>query len=292
MDAMGRHGLNFLLIGATVLLALGSGPARAAEARPRLARLSAEVRYYYGRWHWGEFSLAPQAGMAGPQLRLEVWEGKLVAGAAYLSGDFAGVGATPLDDDRFHSRKEFDLADQREEFTFSLEYRPWAYAGAVAVWRLARYDLDAAVELNSDQRHYGSGREQAHNEARGIGVGVRPHLPLASRLALDGELLYFPGLQGEAAGRYEYQVVYREEGLDERWFGRTKVRGLAGQAELAYQLRAVPVTVAAGFFYQRLKSRRLAPAGWLEEYLRGQTGDRSWLLDRFYGFTARAAFRF
>ena len=287
---MGTHRLRLLV--ALALLALGRGEAWAAEARPRLARLTAEVRYFYGRWQWGDFEMAPQAGMAGPQLRLEVLGGKVAAGAAYLSGDFAGVGATALDDERFHSRKEFDLVDKREEYTLSLEYRPWQWAGAVAVWRLARYDLEAEVELNSDQRRYGSGREQAHNEARGLGVGLRPRVPLAGRLVLAGEWLYFPGLQGEAAGRYEYQVVYREEALDERWFGRTKVRGFSGWGEVAYELRAVPVTVAAGFFYQRLKSRQPPSAGWLEDYLRGQTGNRSWLQDRFYGFTARAGFRF
>ncbi|MCC7263899.1 MAG: hypothetical protein IT369_15410 [Candidatus Latescibacteria bacterium] len=279
------------LIVALGLLVLADGSAPAAEA-PRPVRLSAEVRYYYGRWQWGGFSLAPQAGMAGPQLRLELLGGKLAAGAAYLSGDFTGVGATALDDARFHSRKEFDLADNREQFTLSLEYRPWAYGGVVVVWRLARYDLDAAVQLISDQRHYGSGREQAHNEARGLGLGLRPLVPLVGRLALQGEALYFPGLQNEAAGRYQYQVVYREEALDERWFGRTKVRGLAGQAELVYTLQAVPAQLAAGFFYQHLRSRHLPPAGWLEDYLRGQTGDHNWLRDRFYGFTARAAFRF
>ncbi|MBI2503023.1 MAG: hypothetical protein HYW07_07280 [Candidatus Latescibacteria bacterium] len=266
--------------------------ARAAEARPRLAWLSAEVRYFYGRWQWGDFEMAPQAGMAGPELRLEVLGGKVAAGASYLSGNFVGVGATPLDDARYHSRKDFDLADNREEFTFSLEYCPWPYGGAVAVWRLARYDLDAQVELNSDQRRYGTGREQAHNEARGFGFGLRPRVPLGSRLGLNGEFLYFPGLHSEAAGRYQYQVVYREEGLDERWFGERQVRGFSGWGELCYGLRAVPVTVAAGFFYQRLSARQLPPEGWLEEYLGGQTRDRSWLRDRFYGFTARAGFRF
>lgn len=281
-----------MIIAALGILAPGSGKSQAAEARPRLARLTAEVRYFYGRWQWGDFEMAPQAGMAGPQLRLELLDGQVAAGASYLSGDFAGVGATALDDPRYHSRKDFDLADNREEFTLSLEYRPWTHAGAVAVWRLARYDLDAQVELNSDQRHYGSGREQAHNEARGLGFGLRPRVPLAGRLALNGEFLYFPGLQSEAAGRYQYQVVYREEGLDERWFGEKKVRGFSGWGELVCDLRAVPVTVAAGFFYQRLKGRQLPPAGWLEDYLRGQTRDRSWLRDRFYGFTARAGFRF
>jgi hypothetical protein len=280
------------LVFALAALALPGGPARAAEAPPRPARLTAEVRYFYGRWQWGDFEMAPEAGMAGPQLRLEVLGGRLAAGASYLSGDFAGVGATALDDPRYHSRKDFDLSDKREEFTLGLEYRPWAYAGAVAVWRLARYDLGAEVELNSDQRRYGGGTERAHNEARGLGFGLRPRLPLAGRLAFDGEFLYFPGLQSEAAGSYEYQVVYREEQLDERWFGEAKVRGFSAWGELVRELRAVPVTLAAGFFYQRLKSRQPPPAGWLENYLRGQTRDRSWLRDRFYGFTARAGFRF
>lgn len=284
--------LNLLLVLALGALLHWREAVLAAEPHPRLARLTAEVRYFYGRWQWGDFEMAPQAGMAGPQLRLELLNGKLAAGASYLSGDFVGVGATPLGDERYHSRKDFDLADNREEFTLSLEYRPWVYAGAVAVWRLARYDLDAQVELNSDQRRYGSGREQAHNEARGLGLGLRPRVPLAGRLALNGEFLYFPGLQSEAAGRYQYQVVYREESLDERWFGEEEVRGFSGWGELVCDLRAVPVTVAAGFFYQRLKGRQLPPPGWLEDYLRGQTRDRSWLRDRFYGFTARAGFRF
>jgi hypothetical protein len=266
--------------------------AQAADSPPRLARLSAEVRYFYGRWQWGDFEMSPQAGVAGPELTLELLGGKLNAGAAYLSGDFIGVGATPLDDVRYHSRKDFDLADNREEFTLSLEYRPWPYAGAVGVWRLARYDLDAQVELNSDQRHYGSGRERAHNEARGFGFGLRPRMPLGKRLALAGEALYFPGLQGQAAGRYQYEVVYRAESLDERWFGEEEVRGFSAWGEVSYTLQAVPATVAGGFFYQRLKGRHQPPAGWLEDYLRGQTQDRSWLQDRFYGFRARAGFRF
>ena len=289
---MRTHISNLALVFAFGVLLLGDRRSEAAEARPRLARLSAEVRYFYGRWQWGDFEMSPQAGMAGPELRLVLREGKVNAGAAYLSGNFVGVGATPLDDVRYHSRKDFDLADNREEFTFSLEYRPLSYGGVVAVWRLARYDLDAQVELNSDQRRYGSGREQAHNEARGLGFGLRPRVPLGHRLALNGEGLYFPGLHSEAAGRYQYQVVYRAEALDERWFGKRQVRGFSGWGELSYALQAVPVTVAAGFFYQRLNGRQLPPAGWLEDYLRGQTRDRSWLRDRFYGFTARAGFRF
>ncbi len=289
---MRTYRLNLTLVFALGVLLLGDRASGAAEPHPRLARLSAEVRYFYGRWQWGDFEMSPQAGMAGPELRLELLGGKVKAGAAYLSGNFVGVGATPLEDIRYHSRKDFDLADNREEFTFSLEYRPLTYAGAVAVWRLARYDLDAQVELNSDQRRYGTGREQAHNEARGFGFGLRPRLPLGSHLALNGEVLYFPGLHSEAAGRYQYQVVFREEALDERWFGKGRVRGFSSWGELSYALQAVPVTVAAGFFYQRLNGRKLPPAGWLEDYLRGQTRDHSWLRDRFYGFTARAGFRF
>jgi len=287
---MGVYRLNALLFFWLSALLGWGGEARAAETG--LARLSAEVRYFYGRWQWGDFEMSPQAGMAGPELRVEVLGGKLNGSAAYLSGHFIGVGATSLDDPRYHSRKNFDLADDREEFTFGLEYRPLTSAGVVVVWRLARYDLDAEVELNSDQRRYGSGREQAHNEARGFGFGLRPRLPLGHRLALNGEFLYFPALQSEAAGRYQYQVVYREEHLDERWFGERRVRGFSVWGELSYGLRAVPVTVAAGFFYQGLEGSNVPPAGWLEDYLRGQTRDRSWLRDRFFGFTARAGFRF
>ncbi len=282
---------NYLALGLCALLSLAT--ARGAQAAgPRLARLSAEVRYFYGQWQWGDFKMAPQAGMAGPDLRLELLNGRLAMGAAYLSGSFAGVGATPLDDPRYHSRKDFDLADDREEFTLGLEYSPWPHGGVVLVWRLARYDLDAEVELNSDQRRYGTGREQAHNEARGLGIGLRPRLPLWGGLKLRGEFLYFPDLAAEAAGRYQYQVVYRQEGLDERWFGRARARGFSGSGELSYELSAVPISVAAGFFYQRLEARRLPPEGWLENYLQGQTRDQSWLADRFSGFTARAGFQF
>lgn len=276
-------------LGLCALLLLGT--AAAAEG-PRRARLSAEVRYFYGRWQWGGFDMAPRAGMAGPDLRLELLGGRLAVDTAYLSGNFAGVGATPLEDPRYHSRKDFDLADEREEFTLSLEYCPIPYGGMALVWRLARYDLAAQVELNSDQRRYGTGREQAHNEARGLGIGLRPRLPLKGGLGLRGEFLYFPRLRGEAAGRYQYQLVFREEGLDERWFGRTRVRGFSGWGELSYALSAIPICVAAGLFYQRLEARQLPPGGWLENYLKGQTRDQSWLADRFYGFTARAGFRF
>lgn len=257
-----------------------------------LVRLSVDVRYYYGRWQWGEFKMTPRAGMAGPDLRLELQEGRWALRAAYLSGDFAAVGATPLQDAVYGSRKNFRLTDNREEFEVGLEFHPRRWIGGALVYKLVQYDLVVDVELNSDQRLYGSGREQVVDEAWGWGVGLLPRLPLGRSLAVHGEIFYFPRLTARGAGTYQYEMLYNRGRLDERWFGRTSVHGFRGQMELIYALARVPVSFSLGYFYQFLDAREAAAEGWLEAYLAGQTQARTWREDRFHGVTARAGFSF
>ncbi|MDP6701386.1 MAG: hypothetical protein QGH25_17175 [Candidatus Latescibacteria bacterium] len=280
------------LLTALACLLLPSLPATAADRSARAVQLAVDVRYYYGHWQWGDFNMTPRAGMAGPDLRLEFQGGRLSVGTTYLSGNFAAVGAVALDDPLFHSRKNFDLVDNREEFSIDLEYRPVRYAGLVLMYRLGQYDLSSTVDLNSDQRLYGRGREQATNEARGWGVGLRAKLPLRRSLVFSGEFIYFASVAAEAAGTYQYQMLYNNSGLDERWFGRSDLRGFKGRGELTYSLKTVPISLAAGYFYQLLVDRDAARTGWVEAYLAGQTQGRNWLDDRFRGFTARAGFSF
>ena len=267
-------------------------PGTAAGKSGRDMQLAVDVRYYYGDWQWGDFKMTPRAGMAGPDLRLELQGGRLSVGTAYLSGNFAAVGAVALDDPLFHSRKNFDLVDNREEFAVDLEYRPSSYAGIVLMYRLGQYDLSSTVELNSDQRLYGTGREEVINETKGWGVGLRSKLPLRRGLVLSGEFVYFPSVAAEAAGTYQYQMLYNTSGLDERWFGRSDLRGFKSRGELTYSLATVPISLSAGYFYQLLVDRDTAQTGWVEAYLAGQTRSRNWLDDRFRGFTARAGFSF
>ena len=283
--------LVFPLLGALALLwPLHS--ADAAEEKGRPVQLSVDVRYYYGRWQWGDFKMTPRAGMAGPDLRLELQEGRWALFATYLSGDFAAVGAMPLSDPVYHSRKNFELTSSREEFETGLEFHPWSYAGLALVYKLAQYDLVADVELNSDQRYYGTGREQVIDEAWGWGIGFLPQVPLRRGLLLRGEFFYFPRLTAKAAGTYQYDMLYNSDRLDERWFGRVDVRGFRGRGELTYALAKIPISFSLGYFYQSLAEWKPVREGWLELYLAGQTQARSWLKDRFHGVTIRAGFTF
>jgi hypothetical protein len=282
---MPKH-VSLALLGALFLLSLF--PLQAVGQGP--LRLQVDVRYYYGRWQWGELAMRPRAGMAGPDVRLELGHWALYT--AYLSGEFTAVGAWPLADPFFHSRKNYKLADDREEFELGLEYRPFSWAGVALVYKFVQYDLLADVELNSDQRRYGTGQEQALDEAGGLGLGLRLRLPLGQRLALGSDLFYFPRLRAEAAGAYQYRMLYRSGGLDERWFGRAKVRGFKVRGELTYALSALPISLSVGYFHQLLEEGDPSPLGWLETYLGGQTQDRCWLEDRFEGFTGRMGFSF
>lgn len=283
--------LRLSLISILLLIGLTSSAA-AAEKGKRRMRLAVDVRYYYGSWRWGDFKMTPRAGLAGPDMRLELLDGLWAVGTSYLSGNFSATGATALDDPRFHSRKNFDIEDNREEFEISLEFRPFDFAGFVVLYRLGQYDLNADVDLNSDQRLYGTGSEEALNETRGWGVGLRPRMPLGGRLALRGEFIYFPLLKAEGAGTHQYTMLYGDNRLDERWFSRDDLRGFKARGEFTYVLPSMPISLSVGYFYQRLVDRNPAAAGWLEDYLASQTQTRSWLEDRFQGFTARAGFVF
>jgi len=264
----------------------------AAEADAGGARFSVDVSYCYGRWSWGDATLTPRVGLAGPDVRLELLGGRLILGGAYLSGDYAAVGATRFDDTRYHSHKNYAVEGNREDFEIDLEYRPRSTLGLVLAYKLVQYDLVSHVELESDQRHYGSGREQAVNEAWGFGVGLRPRVSLGRGRILRGEILYYPRLTAEAAGSYRYEMLFRDEGLNERWFGRTHVRGLRAAAEVCYTLQTVPVSFTVGIFTERFDDPDQAPPGWLESYLVGQTQSRVWLDDRVSGLSARAGFCF
>ena len=281
-----------LFLPAALFLIFLAGPVAAADKSARKMRLAVDVRYYYGHWRWGEFKMTPRAGLAGPDVRLELFDGRWTIGTSYLSGNFSATGATALNDPRFHSRKNFDLEDNREEFEISLEFRPVNFAGLVVMYKLGQYDLEADVDLNSDQRLYGTGREEALNETRGWGVGLRPQLPVGRHLTFRGEFVYFPDLKAEGAGTHQYQMLFHDNELDERWFSRDELRGFKGRGELIYALPSVPVSLAVGYFYQRLVDRDSTREGWLENYLVSQTQTRSWLKDRFQGFTARAGFLF
>ena len=282
---------RLFLISIFLLMGLAAAAA-AAEKGKRRMRLAVDVRYYYGSWQWGDFKMTPRAGLAGPDMRLELRDGLWTIGTSYLSGNFSASGATALDDPRFHSRKNFEIEDNREEFEISLEFRPIDLAGFVLLYRLGQYDLSADVDLNSDQRLYGSGSEEALNETRGWGIGLRPRIPLGDRLALRGEFIYFPLLKAEGAGTHQYTMLYDDNQLDERWFGRDDLRGFKLRGELTYVLPSIPISLAVGYFYQRLVDRDPAAASWLEDYLSSQTQTRSWLEDRFQGLTARAGFVF
>ena len=284
--------LFFPFLSALALLWSPGAVQAAAEQKTRLARLSVDVRYYYGRWQWGDFKMTPRAGMAGPDLRLELQEGRWVALASYLSGSFAAVGAMSLSDPTFNSRKNFELADSRDEFEVGLEFHPWPQAGFALIYKLVQYDLAVDVELNSDQRHYGTGREQVVDEAWGWGVGFLPRLPLKFGLSLRGEFFYFPRLTAKGAGIYQYEMFYNSDRLDERWVGRVDVHGFRARGELTYALAKIPISLSLGYFYQSLAQRDPAQEGWLELYLAGQTQARSWLEDRFHGITVRAGFTF
>jgi len=266
--------------------------AAASDKRTRKIRLGVDVRYYYGQWQWGEFKMTPRAGLAGPDLRLELLDGRWTIGTSYLSGNFSATGATALNDPRFHSRKNFDLEDNREEFEISLEFRPVTFVGLVLIYKLGQYDLESDIELDSDERRYGTGREEALNEIKGWGGGVRPRVSVRRDLSFHGEFVYFPSLKAEAAGTNQYEMLYYSNELDERWFGRDDLHGFKGRAEFIYLLPTLPISLSVGYFYQRLVDRDPAREGWVETYLAAQTQARSWLEDRFQGFTARAGFVF
>ena len=274
------------------LLLSMSASAEAATAKSQKLKLAVNVRYYYGHWRWGDFKMTPRAGIAGPDLRLEMIDGRLAVTSAYFSGSFSASGAISLADNRFHSRKNFDLSDNREAFEFGLEFRLQENVGLVLIYQLTQYDLEAEIELHSDQRLYGSGLETAINETRGLGLGLRPRLKLRRNISLSGEFLYFPRLTAKAAGSYQYRMLYRGGDLDERWFGDTHANGFNTRGELTYSLANVPVSLSLGYFYQRLDESESSPPGWLDQYLAGQSGSQSWHRDRFQGFTARAGFIF
>ena len=262
-----------------------------ATAESKL-RLDVDVRYYYGQWQWGDYEMTPRAGQAGPDVRVHLPGGRWSLGTSYLSGDFSAAGASPLSDPRFRSRKNFAVEDGREELVLDLEFRPLGWLGVAAVYRFSQYELVSDVQLNSDQRLYGTGVERVVNEARGWGLSVRPRLPVHRQVTFSGELSLFPELSGEAAGRYQYQMLFDDNELDSRWFGRSSPRGFAGRGELTYALTGIPISLSAGFFFEQLHDRDPAEAGWLEDQLGGQTPGRSWLDDDFRGITARAGFTF
>jgi hypothetical protein len=272
------------------LLTVAFGPAEAAPKR--IVQLAVDIRYYYGQWNWGDFKMAPRAGIAGPNLRLELLGSRLTLTSAYQSGNFSATGATALDDISFHSRKNFTLRDSRELFEIGLEYRLHSTLALAVTYVSTQYDLKANVDLNSDQRLYGSGTETAINETKGLGLGIRPHLKLQRNLSFNGEAIYFPRLKAEAAGTYQYQLFYRDGNLDERWFGETDIDGFKLRGEITYGLIDMPITLSAGYFYQRFEEIDANDAGWLDEYLLGQSRNRSWRSDQFHGFTARAGFVF
>jgi len=287
-----KHRISFLLAICLLspILLTDSGAAGSVDAR--WVQLAVDVRYYYGRWQWGDFKMTPRAGMAGPDLRLELQEGRWVLSAYYLSGDFAAVGATPLADPVYHSRKNFELTGNREDFEVGVEFHPWSRAGIALIYKLVQYDLVTDVDLNSDQRLYGSGREQVVDEAWGWGIGLLPRVPLGRGFTAGGEIFFFPTLTTKAAGSYRYDMLFNSDRLDERWFGRTEVSGFRCRFEFAYELPKVPISLSLGYFFQRLADRDSGTRGWLEEYLAGQTQTQSWEEDLFQGVTARAGFTF
>ena len=273
-----------------ILLAAAAGSATGGD-EGRM-RLDVDVRFYYGQWHWGDYEMTPRAGQAGPDLRLHLPGDRWSLGTSYLSGDFSAAGAAPLVDPVFRSRKNFAVEDGREELMLDLEYRPFDWLGLAAVYRFSQYELVSEVQLNSDQRFYGTGIEHVVNEARGWGMSMRPRLPVHRALTLSGEVTFFPELKGEAAGRYQYQMLFNDSELDARWFGRSAPRGFTGRGELTYALSEIPISLSAGFFYQQLHDRRPSGSGWMEDHLGGQTQSRSWLDDDFRGLTTRAGFGF
>lgn len=272
------------------LLALaGLLRAPAWGAAPDL-RLDVDVLYLYGRWRWGDFEMNSEAGLAGPQARLSLLEGRWSARAAYLTGDFAAVGAVPLDDPLYHSRKNYDLDDRRETFEAALEYRPRPVAGVALVYRFARYDHEARVELDSDQRAYGDGVEETVAESSAWGLAVRSRLPAVLGFRVEAEVAWFPRVRTEASGHYGYTMYYRTDRLDERWYARFEPTGLRGVVEVAYPLRLLPATLSLGLLHERFADDDAVRRGWLTDYL--ASGGRDWRKDRLQGVALRAGFRF
>ncbi len=271
------------------LLGLFCVPLRAPAETPVL-QFDVDVRYLYGDWHWGGVEMRSVAGLAGPQARLAIDEGRWSAQVAYLTGDFAAVGAIPLDDAVYHSRKNYDLDDRRETFDAAFEFRPRPELAVALVYRFARYEHAARIELDSDQRLYGDGLESTVAESAAWGVAVRPQVPLLRRLRLEGEVAWFPRVRTEASGRYEYTMFYRSDRLDERWYDRFEPTGLRVAAEITYPLSVLPATLSAGYLHERFDDTSAHSTGWLSDYL--ASGARDWRKDRFQSVTLRAGFRF
>ena len=260
-----------------------------APAEAPILQLHVDVRYLYGNWRWGGVESRSVAGLAGPQARLAIGEGRWSVRVAYLTGDFAAVGAIPLDDPVYHSRKNYDLDDRRETFDAALEFRPKPGLCVALVYRFARYEHAARIELDSDQRLYGDGLESTVAESAAWGVALRPEIPLLRGLRFEGEVAWFPRVRTEASGRYEYTMFYRSDRLDERWYDRFEPTGLRVGAEITYPLTILPASLSAGYLYERFDASAHT-TGWLSDYL--VSGGRDWREDRFQSVTLRAGFRF
>jgi hypothetical protein len=271
------------------LLGILCGPA-AVTASPDV-RLDVGVRYLYGDWRWGAFKMNSEAGMAGPQARLAILGGRWAMRVAYLTGDFAAVGAIPLDDPLYHSRKNYAVDDRRETFDGALEFRPLPAFGAALVYRFARYEHTARIVLDSDQRAYGEGLESTIAESSAWGLAARSELPPVRGFRITGELAWFPRVHTESSGRFAYTMSQRADQLDERWYDRFSPTGLRGVAEVNYAFNILPATLSAGYLYERFDDDEALREDWLTDYLAGGAG-RDLRQDLLQGVTLRAGFRF
>jgi hypothetical protein len=277
---VGRIRLLFSLLG---LLSL---PAAAPAGE---LQFDVDVRYLYGDWRWGDAKMRTEAGVAGPEARLvfaDLWSARL----SYLTGDFAAVGAVPLADPVYHSRRNYDLSDRRETFDAALEFRPIKSLGIALVYRFARYEHDAVIQLDSDQRLYGEGVESTIAELSAWGLAARSELPLVHGLRLLSEAAWYPYARTEASGHYEFNMLFRPDSLDERWYGRFEPTGLRATVEIRHELSSLPATISAGWLHERFDDAAAKQSDWLSDYLVG--GGRDWRKDYLQGVTLRAGFHF
>jgi len=248
-----------------------------------------DVRYLYGDWHWGDSQMRSATGLAGPEARFilgDRWSARLT----YLTGDFAAVGAVPLDDPVYHSRRNYSLDDRRETLDAAFEFHPLPFLTAALIYRFARYEHASRIELDSDQRLYGEGLESTVAELSAWGLGVRSRIRLVEGLHLGGEAAWFPRVRTEASGRYQFTMLYRSDRLDERWYGQFEPTGLRAGAEITYDLDVLPATLATGYLVERFDDDDARREGWLSDYLAG--GGRDWRKDHLQGVTLRAGFHF
>jgi hypothetical protein len=253
-------------------------------------RVDLDVTYVYGEWRWGAFDMRPQAGLAGPEARLILPGDRWSASLRYLTGDFAAVGAIPLADPLFNSRKNYSLDDRRETLAAAQEFRPNRDLSVGLRQRYARYEHSARIELESDQRLYGEGHERTVAESWAVGAGLRLHRPVTARLSIAADAAWYPWVRSEISGEYDYDMLYRPERLDERWFGRFEPTGWRAGLDISWALASLPATLSAGLLYERFAGDDGGDSGWLADYLAGDS--RDWQTDRLLGLTLRAGFSF